>query len=172
MAKAKYFLNSSLSKAGRPGSRASVIWKSVCDARCVPEKGSRWKIGNGLSISAWHDRWLPRPTTFKPLSPCLDDNNLRSKVSDLLLPSGNWNDELIRNIFLPVDADIICSPPFSRMSVEDKLIWYYDKFGKYTTKSGFHIAKVIQDYDRSIGGVLALVRVRWLIFTGLKIFGS
>lgn len=66
--KAKYFLSFSF-WAANILSWASVIWKSNYDARCVLEKGTRWRIGNGQSVSFWHDRWLLRPVTFKPMSP-------------------------------------------------------------------------------------------------------
>lgn len=32
-------------------------------------------------------------------------------VSDLLLPSGNWNEALINEFFLPIDVEIICALP-------------------------------------------------------------
>lgn len=52
------------------------------------------------------------------------------KVCDLLLPFGNWNEELIKYIFLDNDVDIICFMPTSKAGVEDKLIWNYIRFGR------------------------------------------
>ena len=92
------------------------------------------------SVSVWHDRWLPRPVTFKPLSPCIDDN------------FSNLKEGLIKEIFLLVDVEIICALPLSRMGVEDKLLWHYDQFGRYTTKSGYHVAKSMRDSISSRGG--------------------
>lgn len=74
------------------------------------------------------------------------------KVNDLLLPSGYWSEVLIKEIFLPIDVEIITSLPLSIMDVEDKLIWDYDRFGKYTTKSRYHVAKSIRDSISSRGG--------------------
>ena len=142
--KAKYFPNSSFWEARRP-SGASIIWKSICDARCVLERGTRWRIGNGQSVSVWQDRWLPRPIYFKPMTPCVNFNLVNLKVSDLLLSSGSWNEQLVSDIFLPIDAEIICNLPLSRLGGEDKWIWHFDRFGRYTTKIGYHVAKAIRD---------------------------
>lgn len=59
----------------------------------------RWRIGNGISVSVWRDKWLPQLVTFKPFSPCLDNNHINLKVCDLLLPLGAWNEALVRSIF-------------------------------------------------------------------------
>lgn len=88
--------------APRPGG-ASFVWKSICDARCVLKRGTRWKIGNGRSVSVWYDTCLPRLSTL----PCLDIDLVNLKVCDLLLSSGDWNETLVRSIFLNEDADII-----------------------------------------------------------------
>lgn len=48
--KARYFFNSFLWDASRLCG-ASVIWKIICNARCVLERGSRWSSGNGQFVS-------------------------------------------------------------------------------------------------------------------------
>lgn len=72
------------------------------------------------------------------------------KVNDLILPSGVWNEGLIREVFLAVDVDIICSLPCSNTGVEDKLIWDYDRFGQYITGSGYHVVGVVGRVHRLI----------------------
>ncbi|KAM7524605.1 hypothetical protein LguiA_014507 [Lonicera macranthoides] len=56
--KEKYFLKLSFWEVIRPGG-ASFVWKSIRDARCVLERGTRWRIGNDRSVSVWRERWLP-----------------------------------------------------------------------------------------------------------------
>lgn len=34
------------------------MWKSILDSKGVLERGTRWRIGNGRSVSVWNDRWL------------------------------------------------------------------------------------------------------------------
>ncbi|KAL2903531.1 Formate--tetrahydrofolate ligase 2, partial [Bienertia sinuspersici] len=41
-------------------------------------QGSRWVVGNGEEVRVWSDPWLPRPLTFKVISPRRDsDEDLR-----------------------------------------------------------------------------------------------
>lgn len=49
--------------------------------------------------------------------------------------------------------DIICSMLSSRMGVENKLIWHYNRFRRYTTKSEYHVAKSLWDSECSHGGM-------------------
>lgn len=75
-------------------------------------------------------------------------------LCDLLHPTQSWNENLIRQIFFPIDADIICALPSSRLGVGDELIWHFDRFGRYTTtKNGYHMAKSICHFNRRQGHV-------------------
>ncbi|KAM1271171.1 hypothetical protein ACFX2J_032018 [Malus domestica] len=60
--KAKDFPNTSLP------SPSSYCWSSILKARVVLKKGLRWLIGDEASVRVWRDRWLPRPSTFHPLT--------------------------------------------------------------------------------------------------------
>ncbi|KAK1556507.1 hypothetical protein Q3G72_006154 [Acer saccharum] len=58
---------------------------------------------NGSVEMSDDDKWIPRPSTFRIVSPpMLGDMSL---VSDLKLPSGRWNESLVRESFLAVDAE-------------------------------------------------------------------
>lgn len=50
--KAIYFLNSSFLVA-KDSKFASYAWRSILVRREVIQRGSRWRIGNGDSISIW-----------------------------------------------------------------------------------------------------------------------
>ncbi|KAK3198882.1 hypothetical protein Dsin_022297 [Dipteronia sinensis] len=67
----------------------SFIWKSLGWGREIIVAGSRWRVGNGSKIRIYKDHWIPRPTTFRPLSPTFVDEN--AMVSQLITPSGGWN---------------------------------------------------------------------------------
>ena len=43
--------------------------------------------------------------------------------------------------FHPEDADVILRIPLSRRLSSDKLFWLHNREGKYTVKSGYHLAK-------------------------------
>lgn len=65
---ARYYKNSSFLSANT-GSNPSFIWRSILWKRQVIKKGLRWRIGNGRKVVVYKDNWLPRPETFKPISP-------------------------------------------------------------------------------------------------------
>lgn len=65
---AKYYKISSFLNA-RVGSNPSFIWKSILWGRQVIKNGARWRIKKGSNILVHKDSWLPRPDTFKPISP-------------------------------------------------------------------------------------------------------
>ena len=66
--KARYFKHSSFMEA-KTGSYPSFIWRSILWEREVTEKGLRWRIGNGEQVKVYQSKWLPRPDTFKLISP-------------------------------------------------------------------------------------------------------
>ncbi|KAK1554997.1 hypothetical protein Q3G72_020206 [Acer saccharum] len=73
--KAKYFRQEDFLQAPlRPG--CSQCWRSIIWGRELLQMGLRWKIGNGSSIKIFSDPWIPRPSSFRPISPqrCPDWN--------------------------------------------------------------------------------------------------
>lgn len=84
------------------------------------------------------DRWLPRPYSFKILSP----NRLQEDalVDELMLGKGLWNEGLIKENFWPVDADFILQIPLSIVNQYDSLVWHFDKNEEYTVKSEYKAA--------------------------------
>ena len=64
----KYFPNSSILDI-RCSHRASFAWRSILKSRSVIQKGARWRIGRGTSVSIWRDKWIPPPSSDLPLSP-------------------------------------------------------------------------------------------------------
>lgn len=77
--------------------------------------------------------------TFKRVTTYTNDSVSRLKVDDFFFSTGTWNLELLNYIFLPVDVDLICKIPTCNTGTDDKIIWHYDRYGHYTTKSGYQI---------------------------------
>jgi hypothetical protein len=105
----------------RHSAHASYAWKSILSARHVITKGTRWRIGNGLSTKIWHAKWLPPPSPGHPLSPNSILPQDACVFSLILTDAGIWNKPLIDRIFNPGDAQLITSLALSMRS-EDKLI--------------------------------------------------
>ncbi|KAK2649115.1 hypothetical protein Ddye_016604 [Dipteronia dyeriana] len=99
------------------------------------------------------DRWIARPTTFKVVSP--PDLPPSTKVVELRLPSGCWNEALIREYFFPIDVNMIMSIPCSYTSAKDYLLWHYDKLGSSSVKSGYHFGVSHKDFLEWVYGFVA-----------------
>ena len=59
------------------------------------QSGYRLQVGDGKSIRVWTDRWLPRPSTFRVLTPLtlLPVNTIVDSLMEQ--ESGEWNLNLI-----------------------------------------------------------------------------
>lgn len=92
------------------GHNPSYIWRSILWGRGGILQGTRWKVGNGEDIRVCHDPWIPRPTTFKPITKLpagLDD----LLVSDLIA-NGAWDRDAVMSYFWEVDRKAIFSIPW------------------------------------------------------------
>lgn len=121
-------------------SNPSHGWRSILAGRDILKKGIGWIVGNDNHINLWNDPWLSPTTPSRPIGP---PNKEATKllVSDLINQrTGQWDVKKIRTELRHHEEDIrkIILPT---SKVEDKLRWLPDKNGKYTTKSGYVVAK-------------------------------
>jgi hypothetical protein len=63
------------------------------------------------------------------------DQNV-TQVADLLTESGHWNEDLICQVFFPVDADAILRT-LARGFGEDIWAWELEKHGMYSVHSTY-----------------------------------
>ncbi|KAH9792802.1 reverse transcriptase domain-containing protein [Citrus sinensis] len=108
---AKYYKYSSFLNA-TVGSNPSFIWKSILWGRQVIDKGARWRVGNGRKIRTYKDNWLPRPDTFKPISP--QKLPAETMVADLIDEENQWIVSKLEQNFLPQDIEAILQIPLPR----------------------------------------------------------
>ncbi|KAK4389823.1 putative ribonuclease H protein [Sesamum angolense] len=146
--KARYYRDNDFLHA-KIGYNPSFTWRSILAARYIISKGIRWRVGDGQSIRVWSDPWLPRPSTFLPITTrSLFLPDLR--VSDLLdSENGRWHKELIEGLFCPEDATLIQSIPLGQFNWADTMVWHYNKNGKFSVKSASHLAQSIALENRS-----------------------
>ena len=71
----------------------------------------------------------------RPLTP--SDGQEVTMVSDLMTNSGQWNEELIREIFIPVDAAAIPRIPLRSHDDDDCWAWEPEKHGIYSVKTAY-----------------------------------
>ena len=129
--KAKYFPSCDLLHANI-GNNPSYTWRSIFAAKSVVEKGIRWRVRNSSDIQVWGDRWLPRASSYEVISPWLFLHP-DTKMSEFICQdSCCWKEEIIRQIFLPVDVEEILSIPISSKPLGDRLIWVETNNGGFT----------------------------------------
>ncbi|KAK2635571.1 hypothetical protein Ddye_030363 [Dipteronia dyeriana] len=131
-----YFPDNSVLQAECKSS-CSFLWKSFIWRIELLEARSRWRLGNGASVSIYKDRWIPRPITFKVISPTVLGES--ASVQMLKTVTGSWNLELVKETFMKEDVDLILSLPCSSSNVIDSFMWHYDKLGTFSMKSAYHI---------------------------------
>ena len=106
--KAKFFPNCSIMDCDN-SNKGSYAWKSLCQVRHVIELGSVWRVGDGQSIQIRRDRWLPKTSCSRIVSP-LSVLPLESRVCDLInAETHTWKVDLVKQVFLPQEASIIAS---------------------------------------------------------------
>ncbi|KAL0308895.1 UNVERIFIED_CONTAM: hypothetical protein Sradi_5831800 [Sesamum radiatum] len=112
-----------------------------------------------LEIRVWHDPWLSRPRSFRPITPPPPD--LASiRVSDLIdLVSKDWWVERVQELFWPCDSTTILATPLNRVGETDLLVWHYSKDGSFSVRSAYHLALSLEDNPSSSS--LAEGEVSW-----------
>ncbi|KAL5779910.1 hypothetical protein ACOSQ2_010647 [Xanthoceras sorbifolium] len=142
--KARYFPKSSFLHC-ELGARPSFLWRSLLWEREALKLGIRWRIGNGDGVAVYNDNWIPRDSSFKVLSP--KSLHARISVSALLEKPGKWNEALVRRHFWREEADLILSIPLSVFSVQDSILWHFDKRGEFSVKSAYRLALSLKSKD-------------------------
>ena len=102
----------------------SHILRSIGWERSLIANGLRWKVRDGNNIKVFFDQWLPRPSTFRTITP---DPGSDLRVADLMDRfRRGWDSEKLEQHLLPVDRDVVRSIPVSWNGGWDYLCWHYD----------------------------------------------
>ena len=144
--KAKYFPHDEVLNS-KKGSNPSYAWRSIHNNHEVIRKGTRWRVGNGQRIHIWDDKWLPTPTTHKVISLQTDFKDFPMVYSLIDNDTKWWKVDVVRIIFLPVEANTILKTPLSYNLPKDSLIWIGNKRDTFIVKSAYHIATSLVDSD-------------------------
>jgi hypothetical protein len=63
-----------------------------------------------------------------------------TKVSDFIIPIiGSWDEELLETLFLTANVQRILEIPLNNQGFDDFISWHYNKNGKYSVRSGYHL---------------------------------
>jgi hypothetical protein len=84
----------------------SPTWEGVVHGLELLKKGAIWRIGSGTSVKIFRDNCIPRSDALKTFG---RRRNSRCRwVSELIDPiTRTWNEGLVRECCLSIDADAI-----------------------------------------------------------------
>ncbi|KAK0584046.1 hypothetical protein LWI29_006910 [Acer saccharum] len=135
--KAKYFKQEEFLQV-EVKSGISHVWRSILWGRNLLSQGLKWVVGNGKNIRVFQDKWIPRPSSFRTITP---DPGGEIRVADLLSRNLRWWDiDKLNRLLLPGDKELVLSIPISWHGGEDYLAWHFDKHGEYSVHSGYQLA--------------------------------
>jgi hypothetical protein len=118
--------------------RSSATWREIAAGREALQLGLIKRISDGLTVSLWTDKWIPRSRTMQPSFQLHDDENNVEEIN--LVPElidhdiGCWNIDMVKRIFIPLEADAILNIPLRRDRGDDFWAWSLEKAGNYTVK--------------------------------------
>ncbi|XP_010468796.1 PREDICTED: uncharacterized protein LOC104748915 [Camelina sativa] len=99
------------------------------------------RVGTGESISVWNDPWIPAqfPRPALCTGPHMDPNLTVTQLIDRR--TNTWRLDLLNELFDPTDVELIRAIPLRSIQNADQFGWHFTKTGKYTVKSGYHLAR-------------------------------
>lgn len=121
----------------KAGSNPFYVWRSLVWGKELLMKGLIWTIGEGKSVKIYEDKWILRPTSFKPIS--LQTLPRLTTVQQLIQAPRQWNKALIDSHFLNHNAKEIKSIPLPRTHQPDSLYWFYKQKGFSSVKSAYQL---------------------------------
>ena len=109
----------------------------------ILKSGCCWRVGNGESIEATMDKWIPNYPSNKILHP-MHGMEEGWRVSDLIdWDIHGWKRDIIMAHFNREEAETICRIPLSQRVVKDSVIWLHNKKGEYLVRSRYHLARQV-----------------------------
>jgi hypothetical protein len=116
---------------------SSYTWQSIWAGIQTFKRGYIWRVGDGSQINIWDDPWVPCSPNRKIAT--RRGNIVYNKVSELIdVETGRWDEELIRELFWPVDAQRILNIPLARGMMDDFISWHLTKQGIFSVRSCYY----------------------------------
>nr|GMD82297.1 uncharacterized protein LOC109159798 [Ipomoea batatas] len=117
------------------GSNPRYIWRSILTGQALLKEGVVRRIGDGTESLIWGVPWLADPDNPRLHTPPIYAL-AQGKVSGLLNDMGNWDVDIVRDIFEPSDVPRILSTPVSPNN-RDIWRWQGDVRGIYSVRHGY-----------------------------------
>ncbi|CAL2243518.1 unnamed protein product [Prunus armeniaca] len=125
-----------VAKQSGKGRASSYIWRSLISGCELLFSGLRKRIGDGKETLVYGDPWIPRPNSFRPISPQVLDQETKE------------------------DVNAITSIPLSVNHHKDRWMWHYTTNGIFSVKSGYRLEMSKKKDCSGAGGSSSEPRVR------------
>ncbi|PON98640.1 hypothetical protein TorRG33x02_055400 [Trema orientale] len=66
-------------------------------------------------------------------------------MTSLLDDQNQWNEELIKVHFLPIDVEVILNISLGDGSLANELCWHFDKRENYSVKGGYKLTHTLKE---------------------------
>lgn len=91
-----------------------MIWQSLWSLIALIKAGCTWRVGDGSSISIWHDKWVPRQVPIK-IQSTIKILSSDAAISELINEEECcWKIELLFQIFQKDEVELISKTPLSK----------------------------------------------------------
>ncbi|XP_031101984.1 uncharacterized protein LOC116005889 [Ipomoea triloba] len=134
--KARYYPNTILLEANL-GHNPSYIWRSILAGQNILREGVVRHVGDGKETSVWGLPWVADTGDPRLITPCVDELR-NAQVCNLLNEDGDWDIDLLRDLFVEQDVSRIIRTPISP-EYPDSWCWKGDIRGHYTVKHGYRM---------------------------------
>ncbi|KAK2646378.1 hypothetical protein Ddye_021573 [Dipteronia dyeriana] len=108
-----------------------------------------WLLGNGTLICIYKDNWVPRPNTFKILSP--PSLGVNMTIDRLLSPSGGWDMQVLKQNFMSCDVDAMLEIPIGAGVPDDSVVWHFEASDGFSVKSGYWVEREMEEIPSPSG---------------------
>ncbi|KAK2422059.1 Polynucleotidyl transferase, ribonuclease H superfamily protein [Trifolium repens] len=127
----------------------SCLWKSLTDALHSLNIYDFWAVGNGNSVSAWHDRWLFPGKSIEEFGIVIPDNMQQLMVKDLVNDNGFWKLDILSS-WLPqnIISKLFAIVPPNNDSEIDRRAWSGSPDGNFTIASAYTLLCRFNDEAR------------------------
>ena len=127
----------------------SAVWKGILHGLELLKRGVIWRVGDGEHIRTWRDPWIPRPSSFRLITP--KGTCRLNHVLDSLDANGAWRADCLREYFWEMDVLHILKIHTSLRQRSDFLSWFPEKSGVFSVKSAYKLVTCDHDTVFSVG---------------------
>lgn len=104
-------------------------------SRDIIREGTLWKVGNGATINARKDAWIPSLNSKKITSNISYDSNV--PIKEFITNHSEWDVSKINTLVMPFEAKAIQRIHTAGPNHPNSRYWRFEKSESYSVKTGY-----------------------------------